>query len=364
MNQTNIDNASKMINTGVEAPPTAALCEHSPHSDGPQPKEQKHTFADCPLRVYVKNANNAQIGGVTIPLPTDAESLQPFLNVLEVQGQHGVLVSEIYSHIDNLAGTATRALENSISPEPLSELNCLAAKIAAMYPEGFELFAAALEAKIHCGSLAEMINLTENIECFDLQPAFNAKQYGDFLIQLEKDNTSPGFEKLANSIIPDDRALAQYIQKLEMYVDAAAYGRAAAKEENGVFTEYGYLTGPNDEYITVYSGPEDMPEYRVNIVQAALTENPFISQSAEPTANNATPEPSPKNPEAVFAPEMNQNSSNHEPMPEQTRVSTKDNEYSGGCTSVLKAIEDSAKAPRQPDTAMKPSRVKESSFEL
>jgi hypothetical protein len=60
----------------------------------------------------------------------------------------------------------------------LDELNYLAAKIEALDANEREVFEAVLEAEWHCGSVADIINITENISNFELQPAFNEEQYG------------------------------------------------------------------------------------------------------------------------------------------------------------------------------------------
>ena len=145
-----------------------------------------------------------------------------------------------------------------LSRSSIDELNFLAAKIQHLNTNDLNLFAAALEAKLKCGSVAEIINLTDNLSGMELQPAFNAAQYGEFLLDDAKDNTSAAFRRLEASNNPEDRELVLHILEVEAHIDAESFGQAAAEREQGVFTDYGYLTttGRFEEF---YQGPEDIP---------------------------------------------------------------------------------------------------------
>jgi hypothetical protein len=143
------------------------------------------------------------------------------------------------------------------------ELAYLAAKINGMNSEKRDTFYAVIETGRRCGSVAEIINLTENIGCFELQPGCSEDQYGDYLMGIEKDNTLEVFDRLNESKDEGERYFAQYVLRLEAHVDTKAFGRAAVEEENGVFTRHGYLTERDSDFRDVYHGPEDIPaEYR------------------------------------------------------------------------------------------------------
>ena len=242
-----------------------------------QPDHLETANAHRSLRVYVENTHNERLGGFTMPLPTKPKDLRPFLDNIEINDPQDIRIKEIRSDTVGLDEAVTDAIFNSMSPDALNELNYLAAKIDALHPAALEMYVTILDADRHCGTFAELINLMENLDLFNIQPAFSAEQYGEFLIDTAKDNTSAVFDKLEHSEYSDERELAQYILRLEAHVDAAAYGRAAAELENGVFTESGYLT-ESEGFREVYRGPEDIPaEYRV--VQSA-------TQAKEQTADN------------------------------------------------------------------------------
>lgn len=248
-------------------------------------QDGKDAVSQHPLRVYIENASKPVNGGFTMPLPTTPEKLLPFLEGVELTSSQKIRVMKVNSDIAGLSVAVTAALENTSLLTMLDELNYLAVKLADIHPLDHETYSAALEAKLSCGSIPEMINLAENIKHFELQPAFNAEQYGEFLIEMEKDGSSPVFEKLEHSESSDERALAAYILRLEAHVDAAAYGRSIAVEEKGVFTNHGYIAD-RGEFKTLYRSPEDIPaEWRVvGAIPSAQERQPVMVSNTDLSA--------------------------------------------------------------------------------
>ncbi len=225
-------------------PPIPALVEES------QTPEQASA-----MNAYIENTGDERIGGFTIPLPTTAEKLRPWLEAIGAEGGADISVRDIRSPIPGLQD-ALSGMDGAIS---LDELNYLATKVSGMKDWQKELFIAALESGRYCGSVKDLINLTENIDLFDLQPAYSFEQYGAFQIEMAKDNTSKVFERLEQSGDPEERELAEYILRLEAYVNEEALGRGVAREENSVFTDHGYLV-LRGEWRDVYRGQEDIPQ--------------------------------------------------------------------------------------------------------
>jgi hypothetical protein len=175
-------------------------------------------------------------------------------------------ILEVMSDIDGL-GDLSESIKRTMSRDTVDELNYLAARLQTLQDGiGYdEMFAAVIEAKRYDGSVTGLINLTftENLNRFDLLPAFSNEQYGDFLVNFAGDESADAFKRLDDSGEPGDKELARYIEKLEKYVDRAAYGRDAIKADNGVLTEKGVLLG-GDGLQEMYHGPRDIPaEYRV-----------------------------------------------------------------------------------------------------
>jgi hypothetical protein len=240
-----------------DAPPVVAFGERpSPYKDGlcgdgPHEDDVVDGAPDLPIRVFVENKEHPEYGGFTMPLPAAREKLRQFLDGIEAASDSGLALSGIESTIPGLAdvlrGRAAIGLR-------LDELNCLAAKIQGFDDER-ETFAAVIAAGWSTGSVAELINAAENIDVYCLQPAFSAKQYGEFLLQTGIDEHINAFERLQET----DPAFARYIETIEENFDAEACGRKTAAKEGGVFTEYGYLTAAGKEFQEAYRGPEDIP---------------------------------------------------------------------------------------------------------
>ena len=216
-----------------------------------------------PIDAYIENVHDVWNSGFTVPLPATLEYLQPFLESAGITGWQDIQISEVMSDIESLGEVLSESIKRTMSPDTLDELNYLAAKIKTLNNNEYELFVTAVKDWRHCGSAAELINLTENLGNFDLQPAFNAAMLGEHLINMEGDSHGAAFEKLYTSEDEELRGLINYIEYLEKHLDYAAYGKEYAEEEHGVFTKNGYFT-EHGEFIQPYRGTQDIPvEYRL-----------------------------------------------------------------------------------------------------
>jgi hypothetical protein len=227
--------------------------------DRPQADDGEAAKDAPPLSVYIENADNERLGGFTMPLPATREALQPFLDGLEITDESQIAVMEVTSPIKGLGNLIS---DNPYDSLRLDELNYLAARLQALDEFGRDTFAAAVEAERHTGSVAEIINIVENIGIFDIQPAFSPKEYGDFLLGLEMDEHANAFQRVQEG---DSQlsGLARYIEMLEDNFDAAAFGRKIAADESGSFTDFGYLTEQSG-FKEIYRGSVDIPaEYRI-----------------------------------------------------------------------------------------------------
>ena len=172
--------AADDVNKSEEAPPIWDIGERpSPYRDenaeGPHPSDYDNITWVFRVEYTYAGDNNEQCSEI-IEYPTDKDAIS---RLLENAGIDGTANHILYiSAFESVLPALEDLLPDNID---IDELNYLAVKIAAMRPEEYELFAAALEAKRHCGSIEDIINITENLGCFDLQPAYSPEQYGDFL---------------------------------------------------------------------------------------------------------------------------------------------------------------------------------------
>ena len=130
--------------------------------------------------------------------------------------------------------------------ENLDELNYLASKLEEMDRGEYNQFLAAMEVGGHSDSLQEIINLTDNLDCYEIYP--NIEDHDD----------------LGRYYINELDAM-QVPEHLRDYIDYEAYGRDVAMEEGGDFTEFGYVRDTGSSFHAYYDGDrESIPEeYRV-----------------------------------------------------------------------------------------------------
>lgn len=236
-------------------------------------EKSENAAVPTPIQVYIENARDSSIGGFTIPFPTTQETLAPWLAAIQEHPDDlfDIVIREVRSSVPGLENVLQGFTDEGIV---FNELNYLAAKIGGLGKWETELYVAALEAGNHSENVKDLINLAENIKRFDLQPAFNEEMYGEFLLQMEKDNTSNAFERLEKSADQEERELARHILRLEEHVDVKAYRREFVQAEKGVFTKYGYIA-ERGEFSEVYRGLEDIPrEYRLFDTTVQIQEKP------------------------------------------------------------------------------------------
>ena len=116
-------------------------------------------------------------------------------------------------------------------------------------------FQAAMEVGDHSGSLQEIINLTDNLDCYDLYPSIQ------------------DYDDLGRYYI-DELDAMQVPEHLRNYIDYEAYGRDVALEESGDFTDLGYIRDTGSSFHEYYDGePGSIPEeYRVMTFQDDIPE--------------------------------------------------------------------------------------------
>ena len=137
----------------------------------------------------------------------------------------------------------------------LDELNYLASKLDDMSQDEYERFQAAMEIGDHTGSIQELINLTENLDCYDIYPDIH------------------DHDDLGRYYIEELDAM-QVPEHLCNYIDYEAYGRDIALEESGQFTDLGYVRDTGDSFHEYYDGERgSIPEeYRVMTFQDDIPE--------------------------------------------------------------------------------------------
>ncbi len=193
--------------------------------------------------MYITNLGKyteGELCGAFLKLPATKQDVQSLLSRI---GVDGVLYEEIF--ITDYE-TDVSGLHKSFGEyESVDELNYLAALLSEMDGGELELFSAALDLGEDCGSVQALINLTQNLDCYDYFPGISDyDDLGRYLI-----------EELECQQIPE---------WMEPYFDYEAYGRDFSINDGGQFAENGYIMRGYGSITEYYSGRDDIPdEHRI-----------------------------------------------------------------------------------------------------
>ena len=213
---------------------------------------------DYPFAAFITNLgkyNEGELVGEWVKFPTTAEELKEVFKRIGIgqkddfgQPYEEWFITDYDCYVDGLYSKLGEY-------ENLDELNYLASKLDEMSESEYAQFQAGMEMGDHCGSLQEIINLTENLDCYEVYPDIH------------------DYDDLGRYYI-EELDVMQVPEHLQNYIDYEAYGRDVALEENGTFTDQGYVRDTGDSFNEYYDGERgSIPdEYRVMAFQDDLPE--------------------------------------------------------------------------------------------
>ena len=213
---------------------------------------------DYPFAAFITNLgkyNEGELVGEWVKFPTTAEELKEVFKRIGIgqkddfgQPYEEWFITDYDCYVDGLYSKLGEY-------EKLDELNYLASKLDEMSESEYAQFQAGMEMGDHCGSLQEIINLTENLDCYEVYPDIH------------------DYDDLGRYYI-EELDVMQVPEHLQNYIDYEAYGRDVALEENGTFTDQGYVRDTGDSFHEYYDGERgSIPdEYRVMTFQDDLPE--------------------------------------------------------------------------------------------
>ena len=213
---------------------------------------------DYPFAAFITNLgkyNEGELVGEWVKFPTTAEEMKKVFDRIGIGQKDDFgnpyeewFITDYDCYVDGL-------YDKLGEYESLDELNYLASKLDEMSRGEYEQFQAAMEIGDHTGSVQEIINLTENLDCYDVYPDIH------------------DYDDLGRYYI-DELDAMQVPEHLKNYIDYEAYGRDVAMDENGTFTDQGYVRDTGDSFHEYYDGERgSIPdEYRVMTFQDDLPE--------------------------------------------------------------------------------------------
>ena len=191
------------------------------------------------FEAYITNLGKyaeGQLVGETLKFPATTEEVQSLLKNI---GVDGVRYEEFF--ITAFDGDVMGLYDYLTEYENLDELNHLAHLISELDSDEIETLEAALNKGDHTSSVADIINLVHNLDCYDLHPG------------VTDDET-------LGRIYVEDMEAIDVPEHLLNYFDYEAYGRDIRLNEDGHYAPGGYVLNNGGSFIEHYHGREDIPD--------------------------------------------------------------------------------------------------------
>ena len=205
-------------------------------------KERSEQMAEPILSGYLSNLGKYTEGrpaGEWVTFPTTAEHLKEVFDRIGIDFKH-------YEewHFTEFQSTIPGLTEHLSEYSHPDELNYLGKLLEMQFDDDREKFIAAIEYGDHADSLQDIINLAQNLDCYWLYPSVHSEEeYGHYLVdELEE---------------PE---LSDEVKRYFMYEE---YGRDASINDDGMFTEKGYIYNNRNTFTEWYDGRDVPEEYRV-----------------------------------------------------------------------------------------------------
>ena len=194
--------------------------------------------------IFLDNRAEAQTGGphgYWLSLPTTAEQVQEALKEIHITADNQ---QDLF--IDGFSAPEGKPLElpeDLIKAASVDELNFLAAQLQKLDAVELAELNAAMQSPAKMQTIGQLLDYAENTDCFVLINAKDNHSLGEYYL-----NDSGLF------VVPDPWKPA---------IDTERLGSFIASEEQGTFTDYGYILRTSDEWQRVHEGQPVPEEYRV-----------------------------------------------------------------------------------------------------
>ena len=194
--------------------------------------------------IFLDSRAEAQTGGphgYWLSLPTTAEQVQEALKEIHITADNQ---QDLF--IDGFSAPEGKPLElpeDLIKAASVDELNFLAAQLQRLDAVELAELNAAMQSPAKMQTIGQLLDYAENTDCFVLINAKDNRSLGEYYL-----NDSGLF------VVPDPWKPA---------IDTDRLGSFIANEEQGTFTDYGYILRTSDEWQRVHEGQPVPEEYRV-----------------------------------------------------------------------------------------------------
>lgn len=195
------------------------------------------------IQLHNRQLNEQGKDGVWLDMPTTTEQLQAALRQIGISADNPQdFFINGYSYPE---GQRLALPYDMVLAADVDELNFLAARLGQLdAAEIAELNAALQNPKGGFENIGQIIDFTENADYYvHLPDVHTAAALGDYYLNRS--------------------GMVDMPQEWKAGIDTAQFGRHIAQQEQGAFTEYGYIVKSGDEWQRVHEGQPVPEEYRV-----------------------------------------------------------------------------------------------------
>ena len=225
-----------------EEPPQQPQAAAIPEITGQQ-KEREHMSEQFSIMIGNRSRFEAgDPGGYWLDMPATKEQLHEAMQSVGITADNPQDFS-IRGFSDDPEKHIALPYE-MVCAASVDELNFLAARIEQLDPAEIGKLNAALQQKNGFENIGQVIDFTYNVDFYVHIPEVHTyRDLGDYYL--------------------NQSGMVQMPEEWKGGIDLTAFGRNAAEQEKGAFTEYGYIVESGDEWERQFEGREVPEEYRI-----------------------------------------------------------------------------------------------------
>ena len=249
--------------------PAADIPAAAPRTEPGQETEQFAILIDSRTRF-----ETGEPGGYWLSMPATKEQLHEAMRSVGITADNP---QEFFIHGYSDREDRHIALPyDMVCAAQVDELNFLAARLETLDASGIAALNAATQRKNGFENIGQIIDLTYNPDFFvHIPEVHNPRELGDYYLNKS--------------------GMVQMPAEWKNSIDLIAFGRNAAAQEKGSFTEYGYLVESGDAWEKHFEGRDVPEDYRIMSYP-----QPTVELDAAPALQAAVPEATPQEPRPVI----------------------------------------------------------------
>ena len=249
--------------------PAADIPAAAPRTEPGQDTEQFAILIDSRTRF-----ETGEPGGCWLSMPATKEELHEAMQSVGITADNP---QEFFIHGYSDREDRHIALPyDMVCAAQVDELNFLAARLETLDASGITALNAATQRRNGFENIGQLIDFTYNEDFFvHIPEVHNLRELGDYYLNKS--------------------GMVQMPAEWKNSIDLIAFGRNAAAQEKGSFTEYGYLVESGDAWEQHFEGRDVPEDYRIMSYP-----QPTVERDAAPAVQAAVPEATPQEPRPVI----------------------------------------------------------------